>query len=146
MDIERYQYIFGQNFKNERSLEWIIYQYLYYNNIVGKEDKSFYARLGQESTKARLNSVIDFYHNLMNEINGNSLQDFYSRKYLIENQLAILRNSINEEPLPMIHFGNLLLQRKEVEDLICIKMKHDVLPEIEVYANLNIKQLFEFLS
>lgn len=145
-DIEKYQYIFGDNFKNQRSLEWVIYQYLYYTHQTSGEDKSFYARLGKEATKARLGSVIHYYHDLRNEINNNSLQDFYSRKHVIENQLAIIRNSNSTESLPMIYFGELILKRSEVEDLICIKRKHDFLPQIEVYASLNIEELFEFLS
>ncbi|MFC0263815.1 hypothetical protein [Fontibacter flavus] len=146
MDIEKYQYIFGDNLRNERSLEWLIYQYLYYTHQASKEDKSFYARLGRESTRARLNSVLEFYNNLRNDVNGNSLQNFYSRKHVIENQLAILRNSNSIESLPMIYFGDLILKRSEVENLISIKKKHDVLPEIEVYANMDIERLFEFLS
>lgn len=146
MDIEKYQYIFGDNLRNERSLEWVIYQYLYYTHQASKEDKSFYARLGRESTRARLNSVVDYYHNLRNEINEHSLQDLISRKHVIENQLAILRNSNSIESLPMIYFGDLILKRSEVEDFICIKRKHDVLPEIEAYDKMDIEELFDFLS
>lgn len=146
MDIEKYQFIFGNNLKNERSLEWVIYQYLYYTHQTSKEDKSFYARLGQESTKARLNSVKDFYQSLKDEINNNSLQSFLSRRQVIENQLAILRNSNSTKSIPMIYFGELILKRSEVEDLISMKRRHDVLPEIETYATMDIEELFEFLS
>jgi hypothetical protein len=146
MDIERSQYIFGNNLKNERSLEWIIYQYLYYTHQASKEDKSFYARLGREGTRARLESVTDYYHNLKNEINSHSLQSFFSRKHVIENQLAILRNSNTTESLPMIYFGELILKRREIEDFISIKKRHNILPEIEVYGSMNIEELFDFLS
>ncbi|MCF1751370.1 hypothetical protein [Mariniradius sediminis] len=146
MDIEQYQYLFGDDFKNERSLEWVIYQYLYYTHHTSREEDSFYARLGREATKARLGMVVDFYQGLRNQINQATLQELIIRKQAIENQLASLRNSNSTGSLPMMYFGELILKKSEVSGLISIKRRHDVLPEIEFFSSLNAQDLMDFLS